>query len=83
MEISMSCERCQGTMVEDHLIDMEDSDGLMWITAWRCINCGHIVDPVMAANRQLLRTTALFPVVHEDLVHDSEQEKQPITRLAA
>jgi len=79
----MSCERCQGVMVEDHLIDMEDSDGLLWITAWRCINCGYIVDPVMAANRQLQKTTALSSEVHEDLVHDSEQEEQPITRLAA
>jgi hypothetical protein len=79
----MSCERCQGTMVEDHLIDLEDSDGLMWITAWRCINCGHVVDSVMEANRQLLKTAALSPVVHKDLIHDSEQEEQLITLLAA
>lgn len=79
----MSCERCQGMMVEDHLIDMEGSDGLMWITAWRCVNCGHVVDSVMEANRQLLKTAALSPVVHKDLIHDSEQEEQLITLLAA
>ena len=54
----MSCERCQGMMVEDHLMDIEESAGLMWVIVWRCVNCGHAIDPVMVANRQLRKTAA-------------------------
>jgi hypothetical protein len=79
----MNCERCQGMMLEDHLIDMEESNGSMWITAWRCVNCGHTVDPVMTANRQLRKTAAVRQAVHEDSIHGLEQEPQPIDRLAA
>ncbi len=48
----MSCSRCNGCMVEDFLLDMEDSSGPMWIQAWRCMNCGNVVDNVLQRNRQ-------------------------------
>jgi hypothetical protein len=79
----MCCTRCQGLMVEDHLIDMEASDGLMWITAWRCVNCGHAVDPCMTANRRLRKTAVASSAVDKDLIHDPGQEEQCITPLAA
>lgn len=48
----MKCARCEGLMLEDHLMDMEDFSEGMWVSTWRCMNCGHAVDPVMVANRQ-------------------------------
>ncbi len=48
----MSCSRCAGCMVEDFLLDMEDSSGPMWLQAWRCMNCGNVSDSVLQRNRQ-------------------------------
>lgn len=48
----MSCSRCKGCMIEDYLIDMEESFGPMWQQAWRCMNCGHVVDSVFEQNRR-------------------------------
>ncbi len=48
----MSCSRCAGCMVEDFLLDMEDSSGPMWLQAWRCMNCGNIHDSVLQHNRR-------------------------------
>jgi hypothetical protein len=39
----MRCERCDGLMVVDHLIDLESS-GELWLSVWRCANCGNVVD---------------------------------------
>jgi hypothetical protein len=47
----MRCSRCQGCMVEDYLLDMEDSSGPMWLQAWRCMNCGNVFDTVLEQNR--------------------------------
>ncbi len=49
----MTCTRCQGLMLEEHLIDMEASYGEMWNLSWRCINCGHRDDSVLRHHRQL------------------------------
>ena len=48
----MECMRCQGLMVEDHFIDMHWTGGLMWMKGWRCMNCGHVVDPLIEANHR-------------------------------
>ena len=47
----MRCSRCQGCMIEDYLLDMEDSSGPMWLQAWRCMNCGNVFDSVLEHNR--------------------------------
>ena len=47
----MTCSRCCGLMVEDHLLDMEGAYGEMWTTSLRCMNCGHVHDSVIAQNR--------------------------------
>lgn len=47
----MKCDRCEGLMLEDHLLDMEESFEGMWLRAWRCLNCGHALDSVILANR--------------------------------
>jgi DNA-directed RNA polymerase subunit RPC12/RpoP len=50
----MRCVRCGGLMVSEKLDDFEglgsrDDE----YAGWRCINCGVIVDPVIAAHRRL------------------------------
>ena len=40
------CPRCNGAMVYERFQDM-----LEMFYAWRCLNCGEIVDPVVARNR--------------------------------
>lgn len=40
------CPRCNGAMVFERFQDMLDL-----FYAWRCLNCGEIVDPVVSKNR--------------------------------
>ncbi len=47
----MPCQRCQGLMVVDHFIDMQDDRGHFWLNAWRCINCGDVVEPGIAQHK--------------------------------
>ena len=51
----MTCLHCDGLMVHEKF---EDLDGL-WssdheFTGWRCLNCGAIVDSVIAANKRIM-----------------------------
>ena len=48
----MKCVRCEGLMVPDCFIDLEET-GHHWMSGWRCMNCGHVVDPVTEHNRKL------------------------------
>jgi hypothetical protein len=41
------CPRCNGAMVYERFQDLLDL-----FFAWRCLNCGEIVDPVVAQNRE-------------------------------
>lgn len=54
----MKCTRCQGLMVADHLIDMQESYLPMWMRGWRCIACGNIVDPLINQNRMIQKSGA-------------------------
>jgi uncharacterized Zn finger protein len=47
----MTCMRCQGCMAKDHFMDLLESSEDMWLTGWRCLNCGHVFDPVVERNR--------------------------------
>jgi hypothetical protein len=47
----MTCTRCQGYMAKDHFLDLMESAEDMWLAGWRCLNCGHVLDPVMERNR--------------------------------
>ena len=47
----MNCSRCQGLMLEEHLLDMEGEYGEMWTTSLRCMNCGHVHDSVIEQHR--------------------------------
>jgi uncharacterized Zn finger protein len=45
----MPCERCNGLMVLDRLVDLESSE--LWLYAWRCANCGNVVDDQIRRHR--------------------------------
>jgi hypothetical protein len=49
----MTCSRCKGCMARDHFLDLQQSGGEWWMEGWRCINCGHVFDPVVEQNRRL------------------------------
>ncbi len=60
----MTCLRCDGLMVQEKF---EDLDGL-WssdheFTGWRCLNCGAIVDPVIAAHKRITSSAEEHPSV--------------------
>lgn len=52
----MNCAKCGGVMTPDYMVDLHDDCGVFSITPWRCMICGEVTDPVIAANR--LRATA-------------------------
>ena len=55
----MTCLRCEGLMVREQFEDLGalgSSDHEY--AGWRCINCGAIVDPVIAAQRRLTSQAA-------------------------
>ena len=47
----MRCKRCHGLMVVDFYVDMQDSYGDLWLRAWRCVNCGEVVEPGILQHR--------------------------------
>jgi hypothetical protein len=54
----MKCARCGGLMVREQFQDhggFGSSDHEC--AGWRCINCGAILDPVIAAHRRLASQT--------------------------
>lgn len=42
------CDRCQGQMIHITMCDF-----FLIVHAWRCIQCGNIIDKVIAENRYL------------------------------
>jgi hypothetical protein len=47
----MECPRCQGLMVIDTCLNMENVIHTVWVYEWRCLNCGEIIDAQTLANR--------------------------------
>jgi len=55
----MRCARCNGLMVREKFDDLGGLGSSDHEPAgWRCINCGAIVDPVIAAHRRLASQAA-------------------------
>ncbi len=52
----MTCTRCRGLMVVDHLLDMQESSMPMWMRGLRCVTCGNIEDPLIHHHRMVRRT---------------------------
>jgi hypothetical protein len=48
----MMCSRCQGLMTEEELRDWGGTNGYDRSSAFRCISCGEISDPVILQNRR-------------------------------
>jgi uncharacterized Zn finger protein len=70
----MYCSRCQGLMLEEHLLDMEGAFGEMWTTSLRCMNCGHFHDSLIEQNRlarqkKLVALPSGEPDYQDDEVH--------------
>lgn len=47
----MTCGRCEGLMVQDNLLDLDDLASGPWVQVWRCINCGAIVEDRIRVNQ--------------------------------
>jgi C4-type Zn-finger protein len=78
----MNCPRCQGLMLEEHMIDMEAGYGEMWNRSSRCANCGHRDDAVIQYHRRLSAKSVMAPMpIHEAVELDWESED--IESLAA
>ena len=47
------CGRCGGLLLHELCTDLLDDAGRMDFFAWRCVQCGNLVDSVILLNRQL------------------------------
>jgi len=47
----VECPRCRTGMIADTFTDLLDDTGRIGISAWRCLTCGEVIDPVILANR--------------------------------
>lgn len=78
----MNCTRCQGLMLDEHMIDMEGGYGEMWSVSTRCVNCGHRDDAVIQHHRQLSAKPVMATMsAHEVFTLDWESEE--VESLAA
>ncbi|HMS84219.1 MAG TPA: hypothetical protein PKD12_11255 [Nitrospira sp.] len=55
----MTCTRCQGLMLDEHMIDMQGGYGEMWSASTRCVNCGHRDDAVIQHHRRAYAKVAI------------------------
>lgn len=55
-EDAMKCTRCEGLMVADNLVDLQESCVPMWMRGMRCVSCGNIVDPLILRHRMLQKS---------------------------
>ncbi len=47
----MKCPRCTGLMMQDDYLDLQDEAGQCWFSAWRCLICGEVLDPLILKHR--------------------------------
>ena len=50
----MPCQRCDGLMVREQYDNLELDSAGYEISGWRCLNCGAIVDPLIAVHHQTM-----------------------------
>jgi hypothetical protein len=72
----MPCLRCGGLMIQDDFFELRESHHRL--TVWRCVLCGEMVDPVIAANRR--RHTSGVESLSE--LSDHRSPLRPLTRAA-
>jgi hypothetical protein len=80
----MTCLRCEGLMVCEKFEDLEglgSSDHEF--AGWRCLNCGAIVDPVIAAHRHVtspvVSSTQTLTTMHGALSSWADRIAGPLT----
>lgn len=78
----MECQRCKGLMVMDHVVDIADDSGHLWLKAWRCLTCGDVLDPQIL-RRRLIRAAGPAPVLElfpkQEVVTEKEPAPKPAT----
>lgn len=81
----MNCNRCQGLMVKDQLLDFEGTYGQMWATSWRCVNCGRVHDSVIEQNGQVREGQVLVLPIGEPNNRTAQviHTRKPFIRRAA
>ena len=57
----MTCTRCEGLMVTDDLIDLQESYHPMRLSGYRCLSCGNVVDTLIQRHR-MVQNSHLHPV---------------------
>ncbi len=57
----MTCTRCEGVMVSDDLLDLQESFHPMRLEGHRCLTCGNVVDPLIQRHR-MVQNSHLRPV---------------------
>jgi len=50
--VGRHCHRCGGLMVGEFCMDLLSSTGELEFLAFRCLQCGDVVDPVILQNRR-------------------------------
>lgn len=63
----MTCQRCAGLMFREQHDNLEFDSAGYEISGWRCLNCGAIVDPVIATHRQKTHNTKPDPLCRQRL----------------
>ena len=61
------CFRCNGAVIYDKFYGPYDH---FW--GWKCLMCGEIIDPVILANRQLMRTGQGINIPEREKVRQKE-----------
>ena len=57
----MTCTRCDGLMVMDDLVDLQESFHPMRLRGHRCLSCGNVVDSLIQRHR-MVQNSHLHPV---------------------
>jgi hypothetical protein len=57
----MTCTRCEGLMVTDDLVDLQESYHPMRLRGHRCLSCGNVVDTLIQRHR-MVQNSHLRPV---------------------
>jgi hypothetical protein len=70
-------------MVMDHVVDIADDSGHLWLKTWRCLSCGDVVDPQIL-RRRLIKAAGPAPVVElfpkkPEQTPDVEPAQKPAT----
>lgn len=77
----MECRRCKGLMVMDHVVDIADDSGHLWLKTWRCLTCGDVIDPQIL-RRRLIKAAGPAPVVELFPNKSTAPERDPAPKPA-